>query len=60
MQKVREQEILQMQAEFIRDECDNIWFVYASKIHYRKYRKPQALDFYNDPIGEAQALQHMK
>ena len=32
MQKVRHIEILQMQAEFLRDDCDNVWFVYASKI----------------------------
>ena len=32
LQKVRHKEILQMRAEFLRDECDNVWFVYANKI----------------------------
>ena len=36
LQQVRQIEILSMLAEFVRDECGNIWFIYASKIHYRK------------------------
>ena len=36
VQKVRRKEILQMSAEFVRDDYDNVWFVYANKIQYRK------------------------
>lgn len=35
MQKVRNKEILQMMAEFVRDDTDNIWFVHANRIQYR-------------------------
>lgn len=36
LQKVRNIEVLQMRAEFLRDDCDNVWFVFARKIHYRR------------------------
>ena len=29
-----------MTAEFVRDDYDNVWFVYASKIQYRKCKDP--------------------
>ncbi len=32
LQKVYQQEILQMKAEFLKDENGNIWFYYASNI----------------------------
>lgn len=32
MQKVRNREVLQMTAEFVRDNEDNIWFVHANQI----------------------------
>ena len=32
LQKVRQIELLQMSAEFVKDDCDNVWFVYANKI----------------------------
>ena len=35
MQKVRQIEILQMSADFIRDDYDNVFFTYANKIQYR-------------------------
>lgn len=25
-----------MSAEFVRDDCDNVWFTYANKIQYRR------------------------
>ena len=46
-----------MSAEFVRDDYDNVWFVYANKIQYRKMR-----DLVNiagvvpDPEEEKQAL----
>ena len=35
MQQTRSIEILQMQAEFLRDENDNVWLSNAKKIEYR-------------------------
>jgi len=32
LQKVRNIEVLQMKAEFLRDENDNIWFTFAKDI----------------------------
>ena len=46
-----------MSAEFVRDDYDNVWFVYANKIQYRKM-----VDLVNmsgaiaDPEEEKQAL----
>ena len=37
MKMVRNKEILQMKAEFLKDECGNIWFSYASNIKYRDF-----------------------
>jgi len=39
LQKVRQIEILKMTAEFVRDDYDNVWFTYASKISYRRIYK---------------------
>ena len=36
LQKVRHIEILQMQAEFLRDENNNVWLSYIKDVHYRK------------------------
>lgn len=47
-----------MQAEFIRDNCDNVWFVYASKVQYRRCRNMnQIMGFKNDEEAEKQAQQ---
>ena len=35
LQKVRNIEVLAMDAEFLKDDADNVWFSYASKIQYR-------------------------
>lgn len=32
LQKVRNREVLQMTAEFVRDLEDNVWFVHANQI----------------------------
>jgi len=32
LQKVRQIEILQMHVEFLKDDYDNVWFVYSNKI----------------------------
>ena len=47
-----------MQAEFVRDNCDNVWFVYASKVQYRRCRNMnQIMGFKNDEEAEKQAQQ---
>ena len=35
LKKVRNIEILQMQAHFLKDDCRNVWFSYARNIQYR-------------------------
>ena len=35
LKKVRNIEILQMNAQFLKDDTKNIWFSYANNIHYR-------------------------
>lgn len=44
LQQVRQIEILKMQAEYVRDDCDNIWFIYANKIVYQRCEKTQLDD----------------
>ena len=39
LQKVRNIEVLAMDAEFLKDDSDNVWFSYASKIQYRNILK---------------------
>ena len=61
LQQMRQIEILQMQAEFIRDDCDNVWFSYARKIQYRRCANPNAVPgFSNEEEAERQAKQFQK
>ena len=54
MQQVRQTEILQMNAEFIRDDCDNIWWTYANKIQYRKVERKKTQE--EDAEDDAQTV----
>jgi hypothetical protein len=36
VKQTKKLEILQMHAEFLQDDCDNIWFTYARSIHFRR------------------------
>ena len=46
-----------MTAEFVRDDCDNVWFVYAHKIQYRRYTpRPQAQPITLDEQVQLEAL----
>ena len=46
-----------MSCEFIRDDCDNIWFVYANKIQYRKMNDlVNVIGAAPDPEEEKQAI----
>ena len=45
-----------MSAEFVRDNCDNVWFVYASKIQYRRCRNPNRINPGMDEDDEADAV----
>ena len=46
LKKVRNIEILQMQAYFLKDDTRNVWFSYASNI---QYRGREARDYGADP-----------
>jgi len=46
-----------MHAEFIRDDCDNVWFVYANKITYRRMVKPISEGLISEAEKEKQAMQ---
>ena len=53
LQKVRNIEILQMKAEFLRDENDNIWFTFAKDIQIRRINSKISLTGYDSKkIGE--------
>lgn len=52
LQKVRSVEILQMKAEFLRDENNNIWFVNASEIHIRRCTSKVGLQELDSIINE--------
>lgn len=59
LQKVYQQEILQMKAEFLKDENGNIWFYYASNIQIRSRlskNSPQVVTVGLDP-AKAKALE---
>ena len=56
LQKVRQIEILKMQAEFVRDDCDNIWFTYANRIHYRRIYKKYVEGFASVEEAEKQGM----
>lgn len=53
LQKVRNIEVLQMKAEFLRDENDNVWFTCAKDIHIRRIKSKISITGY-DPkkVGE--------
>jgi len=38
LQKVRQIEVLQMKAEFLKDENNNIWLSYIKEIHIRRIK----------------------
>jgi|688.fasta_scaffold259604_2 hypothetical protein len=48
-----------MQAEFLRDECNNIWFTYAKKIHFRRMKKSKGKD-YLDAFSEQKKADDLK
>ena len=57
LQKVRQIEILQMSAEFVRDDYDNVWFTYANKIQYRRCKNLNKIQgFANEAEAEQQAI----
>ena len=43
-----------MQAEFVRDDCDNVWFTYANRIHYRRIYKKYVEGFASIEEAEKQ------
>ncbi len=57
LQKVRRIELLKMTAEFVRDDHDNIWFVYANKINYRRMVKGLSEGLISEAEKEKQAMQ---
>ena len=48
-----------MQAEFLRDECNNIWFTFARKIHFRRMQKTRGKE-YLDAFNEQKKADDMK
>ena len=48
LQQVRQIEILKMMAEFVRDDQDNVWFVFANKISYRRIAKAEGAQASNE------------
>ena len=47
-----------MHAEFLKDDQDNVWFVYANKIQYRRLKNfNQLAGFANEAEAEQQAIQ---
>ena len=61
LQKVRQIELLQMSAEFVKDDCDNVWFVYANKIQYRRvYQRPKPAASIYSLDEEAEMLNELK
>ena len=48
-----------MSAEFVRDDKDNVWFVFANKIQYRHYKIPVCpTASFRDPEQEKKAQLH--
>ena len=47
-----------MSAEFVRDDCDNVWFVFANKIQYRRNQSlaSKIPGFVSDAEAEQQAI----
>ena len=45
-----------MTAEFVRDDHDNIWFVYANKINYRRMVKGLSEGLISEAEKEKQAM----
>ena len=59
MKKVRNKEILSMRAEFLRDDCDNVWFSYAANIRYRECNSRVSWKE-NTDLDEEQVEAHQK
>mmetsp|Transcript_19090 Transcript_19090/g.25859 ORF Transcript_19090/g.25859 Transcript_19090/m.25859 type:complete len:103 (-) Transcript_19090:1220-1528(-) len=56
LQKVRQIEVLKMQAEFVRDDCNNVWFTYANRISYRRIYKNYVEGFSGIEDAERQGI----
>lgn len=39
IKQTKKLEILKMHAEFQRDDCNNIWFTFANKVHFRRLNR---------------------
>jgi hypothetical protein len=53
LQKVRNVEVLQMKAEFLRDENNNVWFTFAKDIQIRRIHSKISITGYDSKkVGE--------
>eukprot|EP00353_Schmidingerella_taraikaensis_P001509 CAMPEP_0185599730 /NCGR_PEP_ID=MMETSP0434-20130131/82901_1 /TAXON_ID=626734 ORGANISM="Favella taraikaensis, Strain Fe Narragansett Bay" /NCGR_SAMPLE_ID=MMETSP0434 /ASSEMBLY_ACC=CAM_ASM_000379 /LENGTH=49 /DNA_ID=CAMNT_0028229231 /DNA_START=628 /DNA_END=777 /DNA_ORIENTATION=- len=47
-----------MLAEFVRDDCNNVWFTYANKIVYRRVvKKDDDIQVDEEALREAEKIQ---
>jgi hypothetical protein len=51
IKQTKKLEILKMHAEFQRDDCNNVWFTYANKVHFRRLNRSQANEILNSYIN---------